>query len=142
MSIQMTRILVAGALLLHGLGHGGALGALIAIGRGMSGGAWRPARSWLVPSLAAPAARTVASIFWIASMIGFVAAALSFWGLLVPGDVWRQLALASSAVSILGITLFLGTWPVFNTVAALAMNIAVLVSQLWLRWPPQAVYGH
>jgi hypothetical protein len=45
-------------------------------------------------------------------------------------------------VSILGITLFLGTWPVFNTVAALAMNIAVLVSQLWLRWPPQAVYGH
>jgi len=75
-------------------------------------------------------------------MIGFVAASMSFWGLLVPGDVWRQLALASSAVSILGITLFLGTWPVFNTVAALGMNIAVLGTQLWLRWPPQALYGN
>ena len=141
MSVQTARVLITGALLLHGLGHGGALGALIAIGRGMSGGSWAPARSWLFPSLAAPAARTVASSFWIVSMIGFVGSAMSFWGVLVPGDIWRQLALASSLVSIVGITLFLGTCPVFNTLAALAMNIAVLVTQLWLRWPPRALYG-
>jgi hypothetical protein len=37
--------------------------------------------------------------------------------------------------------LFFGTWPVFNTVAALGVNIAVLVTQLIMRWPPQAMFG-
>jgi len=141
MSAQTTKLLIAGALLLHGLGHTGALGALIAHGRGHFTGFWRPARSWLFPTLAAPSARTVASIFWVLSTLGFVAASMSFWGILVPGEAWRQLAVASSIVSMLGIALFWGTWPAFNTVAALAMNIAVLVTQLWLHWPPQAMFG-
>jgi hypothetical protein len=143
MSTQTIKVLIAAALLLHGLGHGGALGALIWIGRsrGMDTGAWLPARSWLFPSLSAPAATTVASIFWVLSLIGFVAASMSFWGILVPGEAWRQLALASAIVSILGIALFFGTWPMFNTLAALGMNIAVLVALLWLHWPPQAMFG-
>jgi len=29
----------------------------------------------------------------------------------------------------------------FNTLAALAMNIAVLVTQLWAHWPPFAMFG-
>ena len=140
MSAQTIKLFIAGVLLLHGLGHVGALGALVAQGRVVSTGSWLRARSWPFPSLAASVATTVASIFWVLS-IGFVAAAMSFWGVLVPGDIWRPLALASSLVSIAGITLFLGTWPAFNTLAALAMNIAVLVTQLWLRWPPQALYG-
>jgi len=94
-----------------------------------------------IPLLAASVATTVASIFWVLSTIGFVAAAMSFWGVLVPGDAWRQLAVASSIVSALGIVLFFGTWPTFNTFAALAVNIAVLVTQLWLHWPPQAMFG-
>ncbi len=143
MSAQTIRVLIAGALLLHGLGHGGALGALIWIRLkpGTDTGGWLAARSWLFPSLSGPAATTVASIFWTLSLLGFIAAALSFWGVLVPGDAWRQLALASSIVSALGIVLFFGTWPTFNTLAALAVNIAVLVTQLWLRWPPQAMFG-
>jgi len=141
MSDQIIKIVIAAALLLHGLGHGGALGALIWIGRsgGMGTGAWLPARSWPFPSLPAPAATTIASIFWILSLIGFVAASMSFWGILVPGEAWRQLAVASTIVSVLGIALFFGTWPTFNTLAALAMNIAVLVALLWLHWPPQAM---
>ena len=127
--------------MLHGLGHVGALGALVAQGRVVSTGSWLRARSWLFPSLAVPVATTVASVFWVLSTIGFVAAAMSFWGVLVPGDAWRQLALASSIVSALGIVLFFGTWPTFNTLAALAVNIAVLVTQLWLHWPPQAMFG-
>lgn len=140
-SVQAIKVLITGALLLHGLGHVGALGALVVLGRGMSGGSWLPARSWLIPSLSAPAARTVATIFWVVSAVGFVAASMAFWGILVPGDAWRQLAVVSSIVSILGITLFLGTWPAFNTLAALGVNIAVLVTQLWLHWPPQAMFG-
>ncbi len=143
MSDQIIKIVIAAALLLHGLGHGGALGALIWIGcsGGMDTGAWLPARSWLFPSLPAPTATTMASIFWILSLIGFVAASMSFWGFLVPGEAWRQLAVASAIVSALGIALFFGTWPTFNTLAALGMNIAVLVALLWLHWPPQAMFG-
>lgn len=139
MSDQTIEVIIAGALLLHGLGHAGALGALIANGLGYSTGSWLPARSWLFPSLAAPAARAVARIFWVLSAIGFVAASMLFWGILAPGDAWRQIALASSVVSILGIALFFRIWPTFNTLAALGMNIAVHVTQLheiWLAWPP------
>ena len=143
MSDEIIKVLIAGVLLVHGLGHGGALGALIfiAFAPNRSTGAWLSARSWLFPSLTAPTARTVASIFWILSAIGFVAASMSFWGVLVPGEAWRQLALASSIVSTLGIVLFLGTWPPFNTLAALGVDIAVLVTQLWLHLPPQAMFG-
>jgi hypothetical protein len=140
---QTIKIVVAAVLLLHGLGHGGALGALIWIRfrPGDDTGAWRAARSWLFPSLSAVSATAIASVFWILSLIGFVAAAWSFWGVLVPGDVWRQLAVASAIISTLGIALFFGTWPAFNTLAALVVNIAVLVTQLWLHWPLQAMFG-
>jgi len=143
MSDQTIKIVIAAVLLLHGLGHGGALGALIWIRfrPGDDTGAWLAARSWLFPSLPAATVTAVASVFWVLSLIGFVAAALSFWGILMPGDAWRQLAVASAIVSILGIVLFFGTWPTFNTIAALAVNIAVLVTQLWLRWPPQTMFG-
>lgn len=143
MSDQTIKIIVAAILLLHGLGHGGALGALIWIKfrPGDETGAWLAARSWLLPSLPTTTATAVASVFWVLSLIGFVAAALSFWGILVPGDAWRQLAGASATVSILGIVLFFGTWPTVNTIAALAVNIAVLVTQLWLHWPPLTMFG-
>jgi hypothetical protein len=131
------------ALALHGLGHGGALGALAWIGArpGTNTGGWLPARSWLVPSLPAETATIVASIFWILSLIGFVAAALGFWGILVPSEAWRPLAVVAAIVSMLGILLFIGTWPTFNTLAALGMNVAVLVALLWLRWPPETMFG-
>jgi hypothetical protein len=38
------------------------------------------------------------------------------------------------------IVLFIRTWPAFNTVAALAVNAAILVAVL-IRWPPQSVFG-
>ena len=141
MSTETIKILIAGALLLHGLGHVGAIVVLVAQRLGRSTGPWRRARSWLLPSLPASVAATVACVFWALSLIGFVAASMSFWGVLVPGDLWRQLALASSVVSIVGIVLFFGIWPLFNTFAALGMNIAVLVTQLWMHWPPPSMFG-
>ncbi len=144
MSDQLLKLIVAGALLLHGLGHGGAIGALIWIDHrpGTNTGGWLAARSWLLPSLAAPTANTVAKVFWVVALVGFVAAAMSFWGILLPAEVWRPVATVSAAVSILGILLFLGTWPAFNTLAALGMNVAVLVALLWLDWPPRALFGN
>jgi len=137
MSDQVMRLVAAGVLLVHGLGHGGALGALVWIGLrpGDSTGAWLAARSWRAPSLLSGTATTVASACWILSLLGFVAAAAAFWfGL---GEWWRAPAAGSALVSLAGIVLFLGTWPMFNTVAALGVNVAVLIALLWLRWPPQ-----
>ena len=142
MSDQTIKLIAAAVLLLHGLGHGGALGALawIRLRPGTPTGAWHAAQSWLLP-LSTDTASSVAGAFWIASLVGFVIAAMSFWGVLVPEGVWRPLAVASAVVSIAGIALFFGTWPMFNTLAALAVNVAVLVAVLWLRWSPAALLG-
>jgi len=140
MSADTARGLVFGALVIHGLGHGGALGALIwmALRPSDPTGGWQAARSWLLPALPTATATPIAGAFWIVAMLGFVVAALSFWGIGLPGEAWRSVAIGSAIVSLVGITLFFGTWPPFNTLAALAVNIAVLVSLLWLRWPAHA----
>ena len=143
MSDQAIRLIAAGVLLVHGLGHGGALAALVwtRLRPGTPTGDWLASRSWLVPALPANTATTLASTFWAVSLVGFVIAALSFWGVVVPGSVWRPLAVTSALVSFAGIVLFFGTWPMFNTLAALGVNVAVLVAALWLNWPPQATFG-
>ena len=143
MSTNTIKLLIAVVLLVHGLGHIGALMSIIVNwrARGTSTGAWLPARSWLLPALTPQVAKTIACTFWVLSTLGFVAAAMSFWGILLPGDIWRQLALVTSVISTLGIFLFLGTWPTFNTVAALGVNLVVLITQLWLHWPAQSMFG-
>jgi hypothetical protein len=137
MSEQTLKLVVFGALLVHGFGHGGALGALVWLWRfpASDTGGWRAARSWALPSLSAPAATVLACAFWVVALVGFVAAALSFWDILLPGAAYHTLAAVTAVVSSLGIVLFLGTWPAFNTLAALAMNVVVLAALLWLRWP-------
>ena len=146
MSSQTIRLLIIGVLMVHALGHGGALGALLWRSLASSAAAdqagWLAPRSWLYPSLPTQTATTAASAFWILSMVGFVAAAISFWGILGSGETWRLLAIGSAIVSLVGITLFFGTWPPFNTFAALAVNVAVLVTQLATLWPPQAMFGN
>ena len=104
---------------LHGLGHGGALIAL----------AWIAARpgtdtgSWTV----------IASGFWTVSLVGFVAAALGIAGIAGLSEVWSTVAAAAAIVSLVGIGLFLGNWPAFNTVAAVVVNIAILASLVGVR---------
>jgi hypothetical protein len=143
MSDQRIKLIAAGVLLLHGLGHGGALGALawIQLSPGSDTGAWLAARSWLVPALSANTATTLASVFWIVAMVGFVVAAMSLFGVVFPSSVWQPLAVVSAVVSIVGIVLFFGTWPMFNTIAALGVNAVVLVAVLWLHWPSEAMAG-
>ena len=142
MSDQLLRTVLGGVLLLHGLGHSGAIGALAWIARfgPEHTGDWTRARSWLLPALAPTTATTVACVVWALALVGFAATALAFWGIGLPVDAWRGLALVSALVSAAGIVVFFGTWPMFNTLAALGVNVAVLAG-LWLQWPPQAVAG-
>ncbi len=135
MSHQWVNIVVFAVVLLHGIAHGGAIGAILWVEAkpGTDTGGWKAAKSWLFPSLSPAPAKTTAIVFWAVSMIGFVAAALLF--LLTPETLWSTFAVGSAIVSTLGIILFLGNWPPFNTLAALGVNLAVFVTQLWLHWP-------
>lgn len=136
------RVLIGGVLLVHGLGHGGALGALLwirALPNTPTGG-WLAARSWLLPN--GPDMTAFAMALWTIVMLGFVAAALSFWGVLLPGDLWRPLAIGSAVVSLGGMVVFFGTWPAFNWTASLVVDVAVLVTQLVTHWPPRELFGN
>jgi hypothetical protein len=128
MSTQIIQILIAGALFVHGGGH--------------TLGFFMPARSWLFPNLPPRAMRVIANIVWALAAIGFLLSALSFIGVVLPSDLWRQLAVAFAFVSLPGLILFWGMWPRFNTIGALAMNITILVTQLWLDWPPLEMFGY
>lgn len=127
MSTNTIRILIAGALLGHGVGH--------------TLGLFMPVRSWLMPNAGEPVLRTVSRILWVLATAGFIISGLGFLGIVVPANWWRPFAVVFALVSLLGLGLFLGTWPAFNTIGALAMNVAVLVTQLWLRWPPIDMFG-
>jgi hypothetical protein len=134
-SDQWVRIIWFGMLLLHGLGHGGAIAAQawISARPGSNTGAWTAAKSWLVPSMAPQTAALVASAFWLVSLVGFVAAALLFW---FGNDAWQPVSIVSAIVSAVGIVLFFATWPLFNTLAALAVNVIVLVALVVMHWTP------
>ncbi len=122
MSDQTIRILIAGSLLVHGIGH--------------TMGFWLPVHSWLLGGISEPARRTISSIFWILSTVGFIAASLGFWGFIIPGDGWRIIAIASSIISLTGLILFIGNWALSSTAGAIGMNVLTLVSLLWIHWLP------
>ena len=149
MSTETIQVLITAVLFLQGVSHARGFVALVKQFSNRSPGPWLPLRSWLFPSLTMQTAAAVASIFWLLSAIGFIASSLSFWGFLVPGDFWRQLAIASAIISTLGIVLFSGTWPgapnrslsTADTVIALILNLAILVALLVMHWPPYAMFG-
>jgi len=133
---MIVQLLFIGALLLQAFSHGVASAALINDVRQAEGRPAVPLRSWLLPSLSIKAAAAIASVFWILATVGFLAAALSFTGALLPADVWRQFTVAASVVSTLGIVLFSGIWPgapnrklsQIDTVVALVINVVLLVA--------------
>lgn len=149
MSPQTIKILITAILLLHGIAHGRAFLMLIPQAAGNERTTPLPVRSWLIPSLGARTAGMLAIPFWLLPTIGFVLAALSFWGTFEFGSAWRQLAIASAIVSTGGMALFSGIWPGapdrrlsnLDTIIALVVNLAVFVVLLWLQWPPVAMFG-
>ncbi|HLC05428.1 MAG TPA: hypothetical protein VJK02_20520 [Anaerolineales bacterium] len=149
MSPQIIRIVITGALLLHGLAHGTAFIALITDATRSGRQPPVPVHAWLLPSLSLRTTAIIAAPFWLLSTMGFIAASLAFWGLFELGESWRQLAVASSVISTLGIALFSGIWPGapngrlsnVDTAIALVMNAAILFFLLWAEWPPQAMFG-
>jgi hypothetical protein len=150
MSPQTIKIIIAGTLLLHGLSHGTAFVALLKAAAGGDTSSKIPVRSWLFPALSLRTNAAIASVFWLLSTVGFVAASLSIFGTFLPGGTWRQLAVVSSIISTIGIALFSGIWPgapnrklsTVDTIIALVINIAVLLLFLWMQWSSQTIFDN
>ena len=148
-SPSVLRIIIVVALAAHGIAHAIALGGLVGQSVGGASASQVSVRSWIVPGLGADAAAAVAIPFWLVATVGFLLASLSFWGILVPDAPWRQIAVASAIASLVGVAFLAGTWPgsqtelrsMLNTGIAVALDLAILLTQLWLHWPGQAVFG-
>lgn len=148
LSPQTIRVIVPAALLLHAIAHAIALGALLSLSLRGAPSPRLAVGSWVFPALPAKTAAATALPFWLISTLGFLGASMVFQGILPGGEAWRQVAVVSALVSILGSALFSGIWPgsqsqprsIFNTAIALAFNLVILVTQLWLHWPSPAMY--
>ncbi len=127
MSIQTIRILIAGALLVHGVGQ--------------TLGFFKVSNLLLFFKAPDPVIRIAGGIIWSLAAIGFVMASASFYGILLPSNWWRPLAIAFAVVSLVGLILLGRSWPVFNFIGATGMNIAVLVALLWYHWPPLEMFN-
>jgi hypothetical protein len=149
MSPQTIKIIITAVLLLQGVAHGRAFFCLAGTASGGGDKSWIPVRSWLFPKASKKTAAAIAAVFWLLATLGFIAAALGFWGLILPGAYWRQLALVAAIVSTLGTVLFSGIWPgapdtrlsMLDTVISLVVNVAVIVALLVLQWPPLSMFG-
>jgi hypothetical protein len=126
-SPQTIRILIAGALFVHGIGH--------------TLGLWKPASSLPFIKVNESALRLFTGTLWILIAMGFIASAMGFWGILVLASLWRSLAVIFAIISLVCLTIFGRNWPIFNFIGATIMNIVVIAAILWFHWPSYDMFG-
>lgn len=132
MDATLVKVVVAGVLGAHGLGH--VLGWMPAAGlarfEGVSSG------SWLVTGLAGDGgARILAVGLFAIPTCGFVMAAA---GLLLGQPWWRSVAVGSAAVSLAAIALYPHALPFGSTIGAVLVNGLVLYGVLVADWGASA----
>jgi hypothetical protein len=145
----LIRTLITAGLLLHGVAHGRAFLALLIEAVWSRDRTPVPVHLWIWPSLSHRAAVLIASPFYLVSAVGFILAALAFWGVVPFSGAWRQMALLSSVVSVVGVVLSSGVWPgapsrrfsMLDTSIGLVVDAAVIVLLLVVGWPPVSMYG-
>lgn len=125
---RIALIILIGA---HGIGHMFFLVPTLGIAQwGFAG------RSWLLSGHVPDAVvRIVGAILFLVAIAGFLAAAAGLWG---QQEWWRSVAMASSAVSLVGLALF--AQPTQPFLSAAVLDLVILVA-LILRWPPVDLVG-
>lgn len=120
MSNDLMRYLLAGFLVVHGIGH--------------VGGPWFFMRSWLSPQFAASPLKWVFVVIWLTAMVAFIAAGIM---VLQHQAAWRTIALAASVVSLAISVLFIQS-PAFNAAAA---DVIILAALVLFQWPTVEIAG-
>jgi len=129
----MLKIVIALVLVAHGIGH--SLGPLGMFKLATVNPAWR-GDSWVLSGVGGVGiTQVVGTVLWLLALVGFVVLGAVVMGWL-PAAWWRPLAIGSSLVSLVGLFLFPSAFPVFSTMGALAVDVAVLAAVLWFGWAP------
>jgi hypothetical protein len=127
------RIAVALVLLADGIGHSMELLQMFKVATvnpEWSGDSWI-----LTGPAGSTATQVVGVVLWTVSMIGFAALAGVVIGWL-PATWFAPLAIISSVASLVGLLLFPIAFPVFSTVGALVIDLAVLAAAVVYHWQP------
>ncbi|MGE5262082.1 MAG: hypothetical protein ACM3S0_01765 [Acidobacteriota bacterium] len=120
MSNDLWRYVIAGFLIMHGIGH--------------SGGYWMFVRSWLSPELVSGPMKWVSVVVWLVVMVVFITAGIA---ILQQQGWWRTAALAAALVSLAISALYIQGTP-FNAAAA---DLLILLALVFLRWPTPDLVG-
>ncbi|HEX5579023.1 MAG TPA: hypothetical protein VFY43_05085 [Candidatus Limnocylindria bacterium] len=129
----MLRLLIVLILVAHGIGHS------IGVAGGWGANAWGGSgESWLLSPVLGRSVGILEGLVWLLPAIGFVAAGAALW---LGWDAWRVLALASSVASLGAIALFPAQLPAFSAIAAVVVDVAVVVSLFVMEWPSADAVG-
>ncbi len=116
----MLRLIVAGALIVHGIGH--SMGILASWTTIPSGLVTRP--SMLSGTLVMDSAiGRVFGLIWLLALVTSVGAGV---GLLARQDWWIPLAIVSSVISLVAVVPWLNVMPPISAIGAVLMDLAVL----------------
>jgi hypothetical protein len=92
-------------------------------------------QSWLLTAfkLEGTLVDKIFGLLWLASGLCIVAAALGILGFIVPKDWWQTLAAIGAACSLAMLVLYLHPF----YIVGILLDIAILVTLLWAKWPPE-----
>ncbi|MFC2081499.1 hypothetical protein ACFLR8_04745 [Bacteroidota bacterium] len=134
MAKQTITTIVLIVFLVHGMGH--FQGVITSIW--LKASSRSTAVSWLLQGLGKRTNRILCFLLYLLPALGFIAAAMSFRGWILPESAWHDLALYSAFVSMAGLILFPNALAmIFNKIGALAVNLITMYSLLGEHWPEE-----
>ena len=140
MSGSTLRLIIAGILLVHGIGH--IMGVLPVLGVGRNVETWSLRTGLMSRLVGETAGQWIGVILFLLAFVGFIGAGLALLNFLVPYSAWRTLAVGSSIISLIAIALY---WNAFVTLlnkgGAIIVDVATLVGILIMQWPSDAELG-
>ena len=96
------------------------------------------ASSWLRDTLSGGTLQIIAIALAVIAGLGFIAAGLAIFDVLLPHDWWRALTITSSMVSLVLCALFWNTYLIVGPVVA----IGIIVMLGFVHWPTEAALGY
>jgi hypothetical protein len=96
------------------------------------------ARPWLQSALSAKTVQTVSIVLAVVAGLGFLAAGLAMFDVMVPHDWWRGLSIGSSVVSLALCVLY---WHSYLVVGP-AVAVGIIVALALVGWPTEFALGY
>ncbi len=131
----MLRLLIAGVVAAHGIGH------LLFLGPAVRLADWagQTSHSWLLTGvLGDTATRGIAAVVWGASLALF---GVGVGGFLAGHEWWRTVTVVATLVSLAGLLVFWDGIATSSAMFALVFDLVVLIALLGLHWPSVELAG-